>query len=201
MKKYKITRPIGLFLFTYIMLSTKERLIETAAKLIRKKGYFGTGINEVLKEVGVPKGSLYHHFPNGKDGLIQAAIVHGGEVQMSKYGDALRGKEAAEGLNAMIDVMINDLLESDFEDACPITAVAVAASTMSKEIQQACHEIFEAWQDGLAGYLKRRGVKGAQEKANQLYVMFEGAFVLSQAHRDVVHLENQKKFIAIILNS
>lgn len=183
------------------MLSTKERLVETTAKLIRKKGYFGTGINEVLKEVGVPKGSLYHHFPKGKDGLIQAAILHGGEAQMLKYSEALRGKEALDGLNAMIDVMISDLLESDFQDACPITAVAVAASTMSKEIQQACHQIFEAWQDGLAGYLRRRGVKHSTEKANQLYAMFQGAFVLSQAHRDVVHLRSQKKFIALVLSS
>ncbi len=183
------------------MNTTKERLVSSAAKLIRKKGYFGTGISDVLAEVGVPKGSLYHHFPDGKDGLIREAILHGGETQMYKYGEALRGKAANEGLCAMIDVMIKDLLESDYQDACPITAVAVAANSMTKEIQDACHQIFKGWQDNLAGYLERRGVSGSTDKARQLYTMFEGAFVLSQAHRDVMYLENQKKFIGVILDS
>ncbi len=183
------------------MISTKEKLVSTASKLIRRKGYFGTGINEVLNEVGVPKGSLYHHFPDGKNGLIREAILHGGEAQMLKYGEALRGKPADEGLCGMVDVMIKELRESDFRDACPITAVAVAANTMTKEIQNACHEIFKGWQENLAGYLNRRGISDADEKAKQLYTMFEGAYVLSQAHRDTMYLENQKKFIPIILNS
>lgn len=183
------------------MLSTKEKLVRATASLIRRKGYFGTGINEVLAEVGVPKGSLYHHFPEGKDSLIKQAIQYGGEAQMIKYGNALRGKAALEGLCAMVDVMIEDLLKSDFKDACPITAVAVATNSMDDQIRKACKQIFEGWQENLAGYLSRRGVENADAKAKQLYTMFEGAFVLSQAHKDVSYLTNQKTYIPIVLNS
>ncbi|KYG79520.1 TetR/AcrR family transcriptional regulator [Roseivirga echinicomitans] len=183
------------------MLSTKDKLIQVTAGLIRRKGYSGTGISEVLKEVGVPKGSLYHHFPDGKNGLIRQAIQYAGEAQMFKYGEALRGKEALEGLSAMVDVMINDLLDSDYKDACPITAVAAVATSMDENIRLACEHIFKGWQENLAGYLERRGVSDANQKAEQLYSMFEGAFVLSQAHKDVKYLKNQKIYIPIILNS
>lgn len=183
------------------MVSTREKLVQTAAALIRRKGYFGTGINEVLNEVGVPKGSLYHHFPEGKNELIRQAIQYGGENQMMKYGAALRGKPAIEGLSAMVDVMIRDLLDSDYQDACPITAVAAVASSMDENIRIACEQIFKGWQDDLTGYLQRRQIDNAAQKAQQLYTMFEGAFVLSQAHKDVKFLEIQKTYIPIILNS
>ena len=183
------------------MISTRDKLIHTTAALIRRKGYFGTGISEVLAEVGVPKGSLYHHFPDGKDELIKAAIQYGGENQMMRYGVALKGKPAIEGFNAMVDVMIDDLLSSDFKDACPITAVAAVASSMDETIRVACEQIFKGWQDDLSGYLLRRGVTNAHQKAQQLYTMFEGAFVLSQAHKDVKFLAIQKTYIPIILKS
>lgn len=182
-------------------MNTRERLIHVTSDLIRKKGYFGTGINEVLKQVGVPKGSLYHHFPKGKDELIREAVYWGGENQMQKYGNALKGKPADQGLSDMIDVMIDELLNSDFEDGCPIAAVAMAAGTIDDEIREACAKVFVGWQNNLAGYLERRGIENAQAKAEELYSMFEGAFVLSKAHKDVKYLLLQKKFINTILNS
>ena len=182
-------------------MNTRERLISTTSKLIRKKGYFGTGINEILKSIEVPKGSLYHHFPKGKDELIQAAILYGGEAMMLKYGEALRGKEAFEGLSAMVDVMIDDLKDSDFEDACPIAAVAMASGAIDETIRKVCDRVFTGWQNNLAGYLERRGIENTTEKSQQIYAMFEGAYVLSKAHRDIKYLELQKKFIKSVLES
>ncbi|MHA7100067.1 TetR/AcrR family transcriptional regulator [Roseivirga pacifica] len=182
-------------------MTTRERLVSTTSNLVRKKGYYGTGINEILKSVAVPKGSLYHHFPKGKDELIREAILYGGEIQMRKYGDALRGKPALEGLSAMVDVMAEELEKSDFQDACPIAAVAMAAGIIEEEIRVACDKVFKGWQNDLAGYLERRGVTNALEKAEELYAMFEGAYVLSKAHKDVKYLLLQKKYIALILNA
>ncbi len=182
-------------------MNTREKLVSTTSKLIRKKGYFGTGINEILKSVEVPKGSLYHHFPDGKDELIQEAIMYGGEAMMMKYGEALRGKDAADGLSAMVDVMVEELRNSDFEDACPIAAVALAAGNIDEKIRKACDKVFKGWQSNLSGYLERRGITNAEEKANELYAMFEGGYVLSKAHRDLNYLEMQKKFIKIVLEA
>ena len=59
-------------------LSTKDKLAWTAAKLFQEKGYNGVGLTEILTTAGTPKGSLYHHFPNGKADLaLEAAEVIG----------------------------------------------------------------------------------------------------------------------------
>lgn len=137
----------------------------------------------------------------GKDELIKEAILYGGESQMQKYGEALRGKPAEEGLSAMVDVMVEELLNSDFQDACPIAAVAMASGTIDEDIRRACDNVFKGWQNSLAGYLERRGVTRADEKAQELYAMFEGAYVLSKAHRDVQYLQLQKKFIKMVLEA
>lgn len=182
-------------------MNTREKLVSTTSKLVRKKGYFGTGINEILTSIEVPKGSLYHHFPKGKDELVIAAILYGGEAQMLKYGQALRGKPAEEGLCAMVDVMANELADSNFEDACPIAAVAMASGAIDETIRKACDNVFIGWQNDLAGYLERRGIENTTEKSQQLYAMFEGAYVLSKAHRDLKYLELQKKFIKSVLEA
>ncbi|MEC7259688.1 MAG: helix-turn-helix domain-containing protein, partial [Pseudomonadota bacterium] len=52
--------------------STKDRLIHAASDLFRRRGYAGVGIAEILNAAGAPKGSLYHHFPNGKADLALA---------------------------------------------------------------------------------------------------------------------------------
>ena len=48
-------------------------MIQTAAGLFRAQGYHATGLNQVLAEGGLPKGSLYFHFPGGKDQLVVEA--------------------------------------------------------------------------------------------------------------------------------
>lgn len=182
-------------------MNTKERLIATTADLISRKGFRGMGINEVLAMVEVPKGSLYHHFPKGKESLVSEAVKYGGRQQMDRYGAALRGKGAEEGLKAIIDVMINDLERTDFEEACPIAIVALEASEATEDIRKACDEMFRSWQKGLAAYLERRGVENALEKSEQFYALLEGGFILSKAHRDVKYLQQQKRLVKMILES
>ena len=53
--------------------NSRETLVRTASRLFRQKGYSGVGLTEILKEAGLPKGSLYYHFPGGKAELADAA--------------------------------------------------------------------------------------------------------------------------------
>ena len=175
-------------------MNTKERLIATTADLISRKGFRGMGINEVLAQVEVPKGSLYHHFPKGKESLVSEAVKYGGKAQMERYGAALKGKGAEEGLLAIIDVMIEDLQSSDFCEACPIAIVALEASESTEAIRKACDDMFKSWQLGLA-------ISNGLEKAEQFYALLEGGFVLSKAHRDVKYLQQQKRLVRLILEN
>ncbi|WP_235753816.1 TetR/AcrR family transcriptional regulator [Psychrobacillus sp. INOP01] len=51
-------------------MDTKSLIIDIATTLFQQKGYIGVGLNEILKGCGISKGSLYHHFPNGKEELL-----------------------------------------------------------------------------------------------------------------------------------
>ena len=55
-------------------MDTKSLIIDIATKLFQQKGYKGVGLNEIIKECNISKGSLYHHFPNGKEELLIACL-------------------------------------------------------------------------------------------------------------------------------
>lgn len=55
-------------------MDTKSRIIDIATSLFQQKGYLGVGLNEILKACNISKGSLYHHFPNGKEELLIACL-------------------------------------------------------------------------------------------------------------------------------
>ena len=58
----------------------REQLARTAMRLFRRKGYASTGLQEILDVSGVPKGSLYYYFPDGKEALAEAAVLMAGEL-------------------------------------------------------------------------------------------------------------------------
>ena len=49
---------------------TRTRMLEATARLLRQRGYHGTSLNDILAASGAPRGSLYFHFPGGKDQLV-----------------------------------------------------------------------------------------------------------------------------------
>src|SRR6516162_3761363 len=55
---------------------TRSRLLEATSKLFRSQGFHATGLDEVLRKSGAPKGSLYHYFPGGKDQLAIEALQY-----------------------------------------------------------------------------------------------------------------------------
>lgn len=183
------------------MLSTREKLIHTTAKLVSKHGYFGTGITEILEQSNVPKGSMYHHFPKGKDQLIIASIHYSGASMQQKYIDALRSKSAFDGLCAIIDVLVEVMERSDFQHGCPIATVALDINAQNEDLRKACSDIYQEWQEGLATYLESRSIDSAMEKSKLFFTMVEGAFILSKAHRDLSFLEIQKNYLENILQA
>ena len=71
---------------------TRERIIQTAAYLFQLQGYHATGLNQIIKESKSPRGSVYYHFPNGKEELAIEAVKYTGksvEEQLKKYGSNL----------------------------------------------------------------------------------------------------------------
>src|SRR5580658_8619038 len=102
----------------------KRRMIEQAALSLARKGLQGTSFSEVLAASGAPRGSLYHHFPGGKDELVLDAIDAAGTFLLSALGER-RGRPAAEIAEAFVAIWRFVLLRSEFAAGCAIAAVTV----------------------------------------------------------------------------
>ena len=62
------------------MSETRARILLTMARLIEKQGYHATGLNEIIRESGAPKGSVYYYFPGGKEQIGAEAILEAGKI-------------------------------------------------------------------------------------------------------------------------
>ena len=76
----------------------RERMVQSAIVLLAKRGYQATSFSEVLAESQAPRGSIYHHFPDGKDQLIAAAI----EVSGARAVALLGGLAGSSGVESAI---------------------------------------------------------------------------------------------------
>lgn len=160
----------------------RQRMIERTAILLAKKGLQGTSFSEVLEASGAPRGSLYHHFPGGKDELVLAAVRATGDQMMSAL-DQLAGKPAGEVARGFAALWRMILARSDFAAGCAIVAVTVAAN--SATLLERAGEVFRGNRSRLAKLLAEGGVPQdrALALATTLISAFEGAVVLSRAER------------------
>src|SRR6476620_11380254 len=75
------------------MASTREQMVSAMCDVMELHGYDGAGLNQVVEESGAPKGSLYHYFPDGKDGLAPAASKRAGRLVAGRIEQGIRVDE------------------------------------------------------------------------------------------------------------
>ena len=159
-------------------------MVVTTAKLMRRQGYYGTGLNQIVAEAEAPKGSMYFHFPGGKEQLAAEAIG-----ASAAYIDAgLRACErgtALESLDTYVAEAARVLEASDFADGCPIATVALEVGTTSKVIGDACADAVEVLLSRVAGWLERDGFppQAARERGQLIYAAMEGSLVFAKGLR------------------
>lgn len=177
-------------------MNTKDKLISTTATLIQTKGYFGTGVSEILKTVGVPKGSLYHHLPGGKDELVSEALKFAARERAKIFNSAMKGKEsAAKGLIAVVDVLQAELVDSNYKKGCPVATVSLEVANENEELRETCENLFEFWLNAVEGYLIYKDVDDWKIKANSYFTQLEGALLLSKVYKSTSFLEKLKEAI------
>ena len=173
--------------------TTRERILDASAELFRRQGLTGTGIKQILAQAEAPFGSLYHHFPGGKDELAAETITRAGEF----YGRLVAGKIAEQpdlvsGIRAAF-VGAGETLESTgYADACPVETVALEVASTNEPLRLATADVFESWLGGLAARLAREGIGPDQARALALTILsaLEGAFVLARATRSTAALDS-----------
>jgi AcrR family transcriptional regulator len=178
---------------------TKQRIVEAGAELFRQKGYNGTGVKEIVAAAKAPFGSLYHHFPGGKEQLGEQVIRWSG-AEFAKLGPAVLGlaPDPVTGVERFFAGAAEHLEESGWEDACPIATVALEVASTSEPLRLATHEVFESWLSGLSAYFGAAGIEPgrARELAVAMIAALEGAFVLARAARSQEALHVAGRMVA-----
>jgi TetR/AcrR family transcriptional repressor of lmrAB and yxaGH operons len=166
---------------------TKRRMLKAAAELFRRQGYDGTGLSQVLEESGAPRGSLYFHFPGGKDQLAAEAVDATG-ARIGRGIEALleSSDDVGEAVGRVVDSMATDLEESGYVRGCPIAAVALDSTTSSERVREACGRSFDRWLSLLEARLRNSGwsAAAAREEAIMILATVEGALALARASHD-----------------
>jgi AcrR family transcriptional regulator len=174
-------------------------MIVSAALLLREKGLTGTSFGDVIDHSGAPRGSIYHHFPNGKAQLVEEAMKYAG----SYVADSIEDADPIEALRSFERGWRKVLEQGDFRAGCPIVAVAVEAHGDAPQLATAAADAFASWQDAMAGLLERDGVEPnrARRLAATTVAAIEGAVVICRAQRDMKPLEDVSAELETMLES
>ncbi|MFI5717957.1 TetR/AcrR family transcriptional regulator [Nocardia sp. NPDC051750] len=162
---------------------TRQRMIEATRASIERRGYFGTGLNQILADSDTPRGSLYFHFPGGKDELVAAAITQTSGVIDSAIA-AADITDPAGAVTELIALLGNRLEASGWECGCPVATVALEIAGTNDAVQQACTQVYERWTEALRISLHTAGYRNAEDLAVSLLALIEGALLLAQTHRN-----------------
>src|ERR1700728_1142442 len=175
------------------MRSPRERMVVSAALLIRERGAHATAISDVLAHSRAPRGSAYHYFPGGRTQLLCEAVDYAGQHVGAIIAEAQSGLGL---LDTLIDKYRNQLLDSDFRAGCPVVAVSVQPGSQEDRermdpVTERAAAVFNRWTDLLAQRFTADGV--AAGEATELAVFatsaIEGAIVLARGRRDVTPLD------------
>jgi AcrR family transcriptional regulator len=165
---------------------TRDRMVRGAAELLRQRGYSGTGFREVIEITGAPRGSIYHHFPDGKAQLAGEAVEYVGAIARDAISGPFDDADPIGALRTFVALWRRDFERSGHRAGCPIAAVAVENHDEAPQLLDAAASAFEQWRIAFADCLRRAGVaEGRSESLAVLVVSaVEGAIVLSRAERD-----------------
>jgi TetR/AcrR family transcriptional repressor of lmrAB and yxaGH operons len=184
------------------MASAREHIIQTTCDLLEAQGYHATGLNEIIRESGSPKGSLYHYFPGGKEELAAEAVRHVGQIVLRRIEHNLAAVEdPTEAIQRFITAIAFNVEQSGFRAGGPITTIALETASSSERLRDECHQIYSGWQGTFASKLKNGGVPS--DRADRLAVLIiasiEGGIILCRTHRSRAALEQIGQEIGVLL--
>ncbi|ASW87769.1 TetR/AcrR family transcriptional regulator [Mycobacterium intracellulare] len=184
------------------MRGPRDRMVVSAALLIRERGAHATAISDVLEHSGAPRGSAYHYFPGGRTQLLCEAVDYAGDHVAAIIADAASGLDL---IDTLIDKFRQQLLDSDFRAGCPIVAVSVEAGEQDAErmapVVERAAAAFDRWTDLIAQRFIADGI--ARERAGELAVLaitaLEGAILLVRVRRDLMPLDVVRRQVRELL--
>jgi TetR/AcrR family transcriptional repressor of lmrAB and yxaGH operons len=166
--------------------TARDRMLKTAGDLLHRQGFAQTGLNQILGESKAPKGSLYFHFPGGKEELMSEALACSADGLTELLERVITLSPTTEiALQQIVGYFAGQLESSSFTRGCPVATVALEQAATSDPLQRVCSKAYARWQQLIAQRLERDGLTAerADAIAGFLLATIEGALLLCRAHR------------------
>lgn len=162
---------------------THERIVAAAATAIRRSGYAGTGVADIMKEAGLTHGGFYAHFDSRTQLLAEAADRAGAQSmeRMRKVTDRAAPDDA---LRAFVDAYLSDAHVEAPETGCSLAALGTEMPRQAPEVRQVCARRLKDMVDLVERQLPEWGAPGQHEKALAVMSCLVGAMVLARASGD-----------------
>ncbi|MEU9056026.1 TetR/AcrR family transcriptional regulator [Streptomyces sp. NPDC048384] len=184
----------------------RERMVFSAAQLIRRDGVAATGMREVAVHAGAPRGSLQHYFPGGKEQLVNEAVGWAGRYAGNRVARFLAALDepTPSGLFAeMVGQWTDEYEAAGFAGGCPVAAATVDWAESSESTREAVAAAFGTWTGPVAEALVDMGVP--RERAGSLATLMisalEGAILMARAERDVRALTTVARELGPLLDA
>src|SRR5215470_1863206 len=201
---------------TAMTSQTRAKMVAGAADLMSRRGVNGTSMRDVVHHTGTPRGSISHHFPRGKQQLVEDAIVFAGNQVSGPLQHLTQDRGAIAGLREFIALWRKTLERSKFQAGCPVLAVAVeqfvndATERDGKPDKAAqgrlldlADGVFADWQRIMVSALRREGVAHARARrlAALVIASTEGTVAMCRAARSAQPLEDVRQELELVLSA
>jgi TetR/AcrR family transcriptional repressor of nem operon len=163
--------------------ATHDRIVETAARAIRRSGYDGSGVAEIMKEAGLTHGGFYAHF-NSRDGMLAEAADRAGADGMALLARVAAAAPPGKALEAMLRAYLSKEHVEGVETGCAIAALGSEMPRQSRKVRRAATRRIKEMIDLVAHQSPDRGQPGGHERALLTLATALGALVLARAVDD-----------------
>jgi AcrR family transcriptional regulator len=180
--------------------ATKRRMLVSAAEVLRERGAAGVTIDEVLSRSGAPRGSVYHHFPGGRNQILVEALHFAGDSMSSAIGHAAsQGPMAL--LREFVDFWEDVLRDSNFAAGCPVVAAAISTSDEDPRLCHDAAQIFDRWRVALTRSFVVDGFPDSEAAAlaTTMLAAIEGAVILCRSLRSAQPLRDVAENIEFLV--
>lgn len=162
---------------------THERIVEVAARAIRRTGYSGTGVADIMKEAGLTHGGFYAHF-DSRDALLAEAGDRAGAESVALAARVAATAPPGQALQAMMQAYLSPEHIAAIETGCPVSALGSEMPRQAPEVRRAATIHIKEMIDLFARQLPDWGQPQAHEQAMALVCGLIGTTMVARAVDD-----------------
>ena len=177
---------------------TRSRILTAAQRLFRQRGYHATGLADILQLAGAPKGSMYHHFPGGKE-AIGVCVIESITAGLLGLLAASRAR-STEALVRQVGAQMATVMEKTSYELCTLFAAFAAERKTSPLLGDAVARAYEALASAIEQRLRSEGhaPRAAKDTALTVTVLLEGGSMLSQVQQSTAAFQLSVKQAALL---